>query len=400
MRILMMFPYAPLPPPNDLGGTKRNLPFLQENLKRHHVTVLSFGTPDEEQIFRQAFGRVCQEIVFVDRKRPRILNAIEQFWLLATGRSSFRQMYRREMQKRLDDLTAKGSFDIIHCCTQLLGFFRFPSNVPVVSDTHEVTYHLLWRTYKNTRDPFFKLLTYLKYRFGKQEEIEVSGKFDALIATTDRDYEIFRHDLPDQKIVVVNNGVNASFFEQQLVATEPGSLVFTGLMTHYPNEHGILFFLDEVFPHIHTSNPKTRLYVVGAKPSKKILARSSEYVIVTGFVEDVRPYMAKGEIYIIPLLIGGGIRGKALEAMAMKKPIVTTTIGCEGIKLVHEYSALFADSPEDFASAILRLQKETQLRNTLSDAAYRTVTEEYNWNNKGMELDRAYGKVLESRGKP
>jgi glycosyltransferase involved in cell wall biosynthesis len=248
--------------------------------------------------------------------------------------------------------------------------------------------------YKNTRRPFLKFLTYLKYRLGKQEEIAVCRKFNALVATTVKDQQLFHQELPEQEIFVINNGVQSSFLEPQNIMPEPYSLVFTGLMTHYPNEHGILFFLDEVFPIVLERNPLSRLYIVGAKPSGTIKARASSNVIVTGFVDDVRPYMAKGEQYIIPLFIGGGIRGKALEAMAMKKPIVTTTIGCEGINLKHEFSALFADTPEDLASAIYRLQNDPQLRCSLAESAYKTVLEEYDWNNKGAELSAAYYRVL------
>ncbi len=112
--------------------------------------------------------------------------------------------------------------------------------------------------------------------------------------------------------------------------------------------------------------------------------------MVTGFVEDVRPYMARSEVFVIPLLIGGGIRGKALEAMAMKIPIVTTSIGCESILLKHEESALFADTPVEFADAVLRLFNDELLRKRLSERAYQTVIEQYNWITKGEDLHRVY----------
>jgi glycosyltransferase involved in cell wall biosynthesis len=97
---------------------------------------------------------------------------------------------------------------------------------------------------------------------------------------------------------------------------------------------------------------------VGKSPTRQLRARASENVIVTGFVDDVRPYMARAQVFVIPLLAGGGIRGKALEAMAMKRPIVTTTIGVEGIHLRHEESALFADTPDAFAKAVVRLFRD------------------------------------------
>ncbi|MEO0249006.1 MAG: hypothetical protein ABIN58_05560, partial [candidate division WOR-3 bacterium] len=97
----MLFPYAPLPPPLDLAGTKRNLPFFLELAKYNDVSVLSYGTPEEERLFRDAYGELCKEVRFVDCKRPRLINGLEQIWLLATGSSPFRQLYRPSMQRAI-----------------------------------------------------------------------------------------------------------------------------------------------------------------------------------------------------------------------------------------------------------------------------------------------------------
>lgn len=390
----MLFPYAPLPPPLDLGGTKRNLPFLLENLKRHEVSVLSYGTQEEEQRFNERIGKACKHVRFVDRKRPRIINGLEQLWLLVTGRSTFRQLYRKRMQEQLDELSRREKFDILHCCTQMFGYFRFPRGIPVVSDTHEVTYDLLYRTYKKTKNVLVKLMSRLAYRFGKPEEIELCKKFDAIIATTERDYDLFRKDLPDQTMFVIQNGVDPTFLEFDRHEPEPKTMVFTGKMNFFPNNHGMFYFLEEVFPRIQQHESSAKLYVVGVNPSKELLRRASENLVVTGFVEDVRPYIARGEVYIIPLLIGGGIRGKALEAMAMRKPIVSTSIGCEGIHLKHGESALFADTPEEFAAAVLRLFNDAALRTKLGQKAYENVLRGYDWKVKGEELDRVYRTVV------
>jgi len=397
MKILMIFAQAPLPPPRDLGGTRRNLPFLQENLKRHSVSVLSYGTSEEERIFRQSFGDACARICFVNRKRPRIVNGLERLWLLLTGRSHFRQIYRKEMQTALDGMVAMEKFDVIHCCAQVFGYFRFPEDVPVISDTHEVEYDLLYRTFEHSRNIFWKLLSYLGYRLGKPEEIRLCKKFDALLATTKRDYDVFRRDLPDLKIFVIQNGVPSKFFDVPQIQPEPKTMIFMGLMSFYPNRHGLLYFLDEIFPLILSKVPEARLYVVGANPTRDVRKRASDRVIVTGFVEDVRPYVARAEVFIIPLLIGGGIRGKALEAMAMKIPIVTTTVGCEGINLRHGDSALFADSPAEFADAVVRLFSDSALRAELTNNAYRYVLREHKWVEKGKDLERVYESVIEER---
>lgn len=387
----MLFPYAPLPPPNDLGGTKRNLPFLLELTKRHEVTVLSFGTKEEEQVFRRELEEKCSRIVFVDRRRLRIINGLEQIVLLATGRSTFRQIYRKSMQQQIDLLTSQHRFDVIHCCTQFFGYFHFPANIAVVSDTHEVAYDLLFRMYKEATQPWIKILNYLKSTLGKREEIQICKKFDTLIATTERDFKVFQKDLPDQQLFVVGNGVQKAFLEYPHFSAEENAIVFTGKMDFYPNQHGINRFLDEIFPLILQEVPSARIYIVGAYPSKELKKRASANVIVTGYVDDVRPYMSRGAVYVIPLWIGGGIRGKALEAMAMKKPIVTTHIGCESIKLSHRESALFGDTPREFASAVVECLRDKDLCNSLTTRAHATVLKEYNWESQGLKLE----KILE-----
>lgn len=394
MKILMLFPYAPLPPPLDLAGTKRNLPFLLELAKYNEVTVLSFGTPENEKMFRDSYGERFANIHFVNAKRPKIINGLERIWLLATLRSTFRQIRRKSMQKAIDELTGSIKFDVIHCCVQFFGYYRFPGNVPVTSDTHEVKYDLLRRTAEKTDNLFIKLLSYLSYRFGKKEELELCGKFRILFATTERDKAVFRENLPEQRIEVVQNGAGQEFFEDMNIEPEPDSMVFTGLFTHLPNSDGILWFIDKVMPLILQKKPKAKVYVVGKSPTRQMLARKSEQIIITGFVDDVRPYIARAELFIIPLLAGGGIRGKALEAMAMKKAIVTTTVGVEGIHLHHEVSAMFADSPKDFSETVLRLFSDEELTKKLGEKAYITAKDLYNWEAKGRELNNHLNTLL------
>jgi len=396
MKILMLFPYAPQPPPMDLGGTKRNLPFLLELVKYHDVFVLAYGTPEEERLFCNSYGDVCAEIRFVNRKRPRIFSALQKFWLLGTGRSSFRMLYRPAMQQAINQMVAERHIELIHCCVQMFGYFTFPANIPVTSDTHEVKYDLLRRTAENTRNLFWKILLSLTWKLDRREEIELCQKFDLLLTTTERDYQVFRKDLPDQKMAVVQNGAGTTFFENIDVKPEPLTMVFTGLFTHLPNSDGMIWFLDKIFPIIQGLEPQARIYIVGKNPPRQLLARASASVIVTGFVTDVRPYMARAQVFVIPLLAGGGIRGKALEAMAMKRPIVTTTIGVEGIHLRDEESVLFADTPDAFAKAVARLFRDPALRERLADNAFATVQRSYNWEAKGKELDGLLRSVAEA----
>jgi glycosyltransferase involved in cell wall biosynthesis len=204
-----------------------------------------------------------------------------------------------------------------------------------------------------------------------------------------------KRELPETKFRVIPNGVDLGFFSPSPPSPEKNTMVFTGAMNYYPNNHGILFFLDEIFPRILTRTPDARIFVVGSSPSKRLMKRASQNVIISGFVDDVRPYIARANVCVIPLLIGGGTRLKALEAMAMKRPIVSTTLGCEGIHLKHEESALFADTPEEFATAVVRLFGDSDLRSKLAENAYASVTAHYDWSAIGEQLESVHQSLAQ-----
>jgi len=395
MKILMVFQSSPYP--TDLGPSKRNTPFLLENQKRHEVSVLSFGTPEEEKGFRETYGKNCKHIRFINNHRPRLLNLLLRIWNMLTGHNSSRWLYDTRMQAALDEMVLKEKFDLIHCCTPLFGYYRLPETIPLVGDAHNVAYDFFLRTYQQAKFGFGKLYLWLDYLHMKREEAAVSRRFDVLLATTEIDKAKFQQLLPEKRVVVIPNGVDASFFQQQHVDEVPKTMVFAGLMSYPPNAQGAAYFLDQIFPLIRKREPTAKVTIVGAYPPKSLLRYADENITITGWVDDVRPYFARAQVFVIPLLVGGGIRGKALEAMAMKRPIVSTRIGCEGIALAHEESALFADTPEEFAEAVLRLFADADLRARLTAKAYQNVLEGYSWEANGRALDRVYHSLLNNR---
>ena len=161
-------------------------------------------------------------------------------------------------------------------------------------------------------------------------------------------------------------------------------------MSYVPNYDGMLYFLDSIFPLILQQSPQTKIYIVGSNPPKKLLRRATHNIIITGFVEDVRPYVYRSSVYVVPLRMGGGTRLKVLEAMAMKKPIVTTSIGCEGIEIVNGSSAIIADELQAFADSVVQLQKDSALRQKLITNGYETMRTHYDWNVIGEQVESLY----------
>ena len=126
----MLFPYAPLPPPMDLAGTKRNLPFLLELAKTNEVSVLSFGTAEQKRSFVSHYGGVLSDVRFVDTRRKRWQNGAERLWMMATSRSPYRQIYRPQMQAALDEMTEERAYNLIHCCVPMFGYLPVPRDYP------------------------------------------------------------------------------------------------------------------------------------------------------------------------------------------------------------------------------------------------------------------------------
>ncbi len=396
MNVLMIVHAAPFPP--EAGTTKRIFHILEQVAKRHNVTLLALGTEAEERAFKESAPIKCKEVYFVNNRGPMFLRFIKSIWYLATGRSLARHYYNRKLQSILDSLLTQQKFDLIHCSTTLLGYYRLPNGTPKIGDTQNVEYDNAYRAFKETGFGIRKFIYFLEFKSLLREELANCRKFQILLTTSERDRSLLRENLPDIRMQVIPNGVDLAAFTPRSESPEPKSLVFTGLMNYYPNDHGAIFFLDEIFPLILEKEPGALIYIVGSNPSRNVLKRASDRIIVTGYVADVRPYISRSQIFVIPLRMGGGTRLKALEAMAMKKPIVSTTLGCEGIEVQHGHSVLLADSPRDFAAEVVRLLGDESLRISLASNAFKIAADLYGWDGIGKKLETLY--QAETNGNP
>jgi glycosyltransferase involved in cell wall biosynthesis len=197
----------------------------------------------------------------------------------------------------------------------------------------------------------------------------------------------------------IPNGVDLKYFYQLNLDKEKHSLIFAGGMKWYPNRSAMLFFADKVWPLLKKEVPDVKMTVIGREPPAEImsLARNDEHFRVTGFVDDVRPYIDKTMVYVCPIQDGGGTRLKVLDALAMGKPIVAHPIALEGIDIEPEKHVLVARTPEEFVSQIVRLFRDSSLYRRLSEEGRRLVLEKYDFEKIGEKLSRAYNEVVNRR---
>ena len=240
-------------------------------------------------------------------------------------------------------------------------------------------YELLYRMYQTERSPLRRLYNWMEYTKFRREEQDCWHKADACILTSEREQQILNAQMPRKPTHVAPNGVDIDYFRPSAASVDPNSLVFTGLISYRPNTDAVLFFVNEVLPHIVKARPETVFSIVGMGPPDEVTRLVGLNVKVTGEVPDVRPYIEKASIFVVPLRMGSGTRLKVLEGLAMGKPMVSTRLGCEGIEVQDEEHLLMADDPQAFARAVIRLMDDRELALRLGTAGRTLVESRYSW---------------------
>ena len=392
MKILYLIPYSPANPV--FGGALRIYHLLTHLYKYHDVTVAGFSTPEEERALINQFPLLAGKTHFVDYPNAGKSMRWSLIKSLFTTHSNWHRITRSKLfQQKLDQLLAAESFDIIQSEFPVMAMFRYNSLAIKIIDSHNVEYDNFKRMAK-VKNPFKKLFYHLEaYKFYK-EETAVCGQQDALLATSLRDISIYDQNLPGVPKYLIPNGVDTNFFQPFKTRPVPHSMVFVGMMRYVPNYDGITWFLDEVFPKILDKVPDATITIVGKNPPRSIMNRANQNIMVTGLVEDTRPYIEKSSVYVVPLRMGGGTRLKIMEALAMKKPIVTTSIGCEGIDVINGQSSLIADNPVEFAERVMELFANPGQIAGLTENGYELVYNRYRWESIGLQMDQAYEQLM------
>jgi glycosyltransferase involved in cell wall biosynthesis len=201
--------------------------------------------------------------------------------------------------------------------------------------------------------------------------------------------------VPEARVEVVPNAVDPEHFLPRDADPRPDgrTIVFFGAINYFPNTDGILFFLREVWPLVSSSLPGTRLEIVGPRPPPSVLAHRGPTVEVTGFVEDLRPYLSRASVAVVPLRLGGGTRLKIVEAMAMGKAIVSTSLGAEGIDVRPGVDLLLEDDPRRFADAVVRVLRDRELAVRLGASAREVVVARYSWAAAAAALGAFFGDL-------
>lgn len=401
MKFLHLMPYSPIP--REFGGAIRTYHMLKNIAKHHEVTVVTFGWPEDYYNLRHEFNSHLAEIHLVPKNWSLPLRRMVQLYSHFRSHSFFYYLLKsNRLQELLDRLLDRNTYDVIQMEFAQMGVFELRSDAIKILDAHNVEYDNFRRIAEHADSRIKKFHYLVEHRKFFQEEVDVCSKMDAIFVTSTRDKEILDRDVAGIPKYVLPNGVDTRYFDQSEEVSEPHTLTFTGLMSYIPNHDGIMWFLDQCFPIVRKRFPDVKLYVVGSQPGKTLVRRSDANVVVTGRVPDVRPYIAKAGVFIVPLRMGGGTRLKVVEALAMRKPIVSTSIGCEGIDVQHRTTALIEDDPAGFAESIIELFQSDDLRRKLAANGRQLVKQCYDWDVVARKQEEYYQKICRAakRTKP
>ena len=372
--------------PLDKGGKIRTFQMLKHLMTEHLITYLSFVRPDESGDTFEKAADYCDRLVTVPWREPQ--RSGRQFYSDLLLSLSSRLPYAiwkyrsQQMQRAIEKELDEQDYDVL-----VSDFLVASINLPAISTCasilfqHNVESTIWQRHFETETNPIKRAFLRDQWRRMSRYECDSCRRFDAVVSVSEIDSERMRSGFGLSRVYDVPTGVDTAYFSPRQSSSNPFELVFTGSMDWAPNDDAIQYFVNQILPIVSRSIPECTLTVVGRNPSHGLvqLGLSNPQIRILGRVDDVRDYISRAAVYVVPIRIGGGTRLKIFEAMAMAKPVVSTSVGAEGLPIFHGRELLIADDPQNFAEAIVRLLREPECATALGEAARSLVCEKFGW---------------------
>ena len=405
MRILFLTQV--LPYPLDAGPKVRAYYVLRYLAERgHRLTLLSFVRPSDTREGLDHLRTFCEEVVTVPMPRSRWRDGLALVRSLTTGEPFLIARDRvPAMTEAVQRLAERGSFDAVHADQLWMAPYALqssrlsPSRSPrLILDQHNAVFQIPRRLAASTSNPLARGLLSREARLMARYEADIIRQFDHVVWVTEEDRDaVAALSTPPRSPSLPRHTVIPICVDpqrKQPVARHSSAhrVTFLGGLHWPPNAAGVVWFAREVWPLVLAEAPDALLTIIGKDPPKEL--RNPQSAIrnldVTGYVTDLAPYLQETAVFIVPLHAGGGMRVKILDAWAWGLPIVSTTIGAEGLRVQSGENILLADDAASFARAVVRVLQHRELADHLASAGRATVERAYDWRQVYRAWDEVY----------
>jgi len=402
LRILFLTQILPYPP--DSGPRVKTWNVLRYLVGQgHDVTLISFMRK-EEKAFLPVLQEMCQ-VYPVPIRRSRLADAL--YWLKSLVSKRPFLIERDDfpaMRRQIKQLRKSRTFDVVHADQLTMTQFAlaFPESTPrprLVFDAHNATWTIVERMRQNAR-AILKPVLSLEVQRVAYYEGNLLRQFDHTMAVTEIDRqallkaaEIDRREVPADRVQVIPIAIDTTVLIPVQRDVDSHNIIAMGTLLYPPNADGVRWFANEVFPLIQRQVPDATLTIIGkGAPADlvRLASQSSGRTTITGYVPDLVPYLERAAVMVVPVRAGGGMRVRILEAFARGIPIVTTSIGLEGIDAEPGEDVLVEDTPELFAKAVVQLLKDPAMQTRLAANGRRLVETCYDWQVVLRKLDDIY----------
>jgi len=397
MKILVFYPYIPWP--LDRGTYQRTFNLLRELARTHEVDLLALAENCEGTEHKAHFEKFCRRVEFVSFQHPpwqkmfptRLLNPLP---------ANIAHWTMPHVAQALDKTLATEKYDAVHVCDIILAqyFMRKHRDIPLVIDRSRVDlqFQLMEHACMNfsSRTKLLRCEGYLKLWLFERAVARRAAL--EIVCGPDDETFVRRYVSRKMPVSVLVNGVDLDYFQHD-ASNEPRSikpsLIFCGAMDYNPNIDALRWYFQEIHEPLQKQIPDLEILIVGKQPGDEAIAYGKKpNVTVTGGVPDVRPFYRRAWLQIVPLRIGGGTRLKIVESLAMGTPVVSTSIGAQGLNLKHGHNILLADCAESFVRETARSLRDADLRSRLEYAGLETVRARFSWTTLGRELNGIYNR--------
>ena len=384
MRILVITSEIPYPTIN--GGRLRIYNLLKRIAQEHQVWLATHVQDRNETDGIQHLETFCEEVFTGGLPQKHPLAYVPELMRYALSSKPFELFFFRsdELANKLEQLFAREAIDIVQIEETYVAHYL--ENIPQEIHTkciltfYDIVFEMIANIAHLERNPVRKLRRWLFSQSLKRWEPRYAARFARCITVSEVDRDRLLACNPRLRVDVIPNGVDTWQLQSLPEVNFSPSLLFIGNMAYWPGIDAALYFSREILPQIRKTFPDVTFWVVGSNPVSEVMALDGAHIHVTGRVESVIPYYERSSVCVVPLRAGTGTRLKILEAMALGRPVVSTSAGCEGLDVIAGEHLLVADNPVDFAKATIRLLEDRELYDRLTACARELVVSRYDWN--------------------